>query len=175
MDNIHVPTHEAHLQTKYRRVATLVGQEEFHGITIRDPDKTLAEYVVPHLVNCIITRKAFAQVRMQPNFVSAAFPSPKSDEMERGRQFLGHEQERLAIPIILCCSNGCIIVSWLEEHVTKLQSGEVGPKHHQLMIIKSFQARVGDDRGPHVLPRGVSSIRPERFDGVGIFMLGELE
>ncbi len=42
------------------------------------------------------------------------------------------------------------------------------------MIIKLLQARVGDNGVHHVVQGGLSSVRPKRCNGVGVFILGQL-
>ena len=45
MHDVNVPTHKAHLQAQYRRVAAFVGQYELDGIAIRNPYKALPKDV----------------------------------------------------------------------------------------------------------------------------------
>ncbi len=60
MDNVHVPTHQVHLQTKYSRVAAFKGQKELDSVAIRDLDKALAEDIVSDFVYTIVACKTFA-------------------------------------------------------------------------------------------------------------------
>ncbi len=64
MDNVHVPTHQAHQQPKYGRVAALVGQKELCSKTVRDPDKALAEHIMSNLINTIVTCEILAKMRV---------------------------------------------------------------------------------------------------------------
>jgi hypothetical protein len=105
VNDVNVPTHKVHLQTKNSRVATLVGQQELDGITIRNPDKTLTKDIVSDFIYTVIACKAFTQMRMQPNFVPAALLSPKSNRMEDSCRTLGHERETFTVLIIPRCVN----------------------------------------------------------------------
>jgi hypothetical protein len=64
VDNVNVPTHQAHLQTQNSRVAAFVQQDELDSATVSHPNEALAEDILAALVNGIISRKSLAQMRM---------------------------------------------------------------------------------------------------------------
>jgi hypothetical protein len=95
VNDVNVPTHKAHLQTKNSRVAALLGQQELDGVTICNPDKALTKDVVSDLIDTVIASKSFTQMKMQLNFVPVALLSPKANWMEDSCRTLGHEREAL--------------------------------------------------------------------------------
>ena len=82
MDDVDVPTHQAHLQAEDSRIAAVVGQDKFNGVTIRDPDEPLTEDVVSDLIYAVVACEAFAQMRVQPYFIAATLPSAKANGVE---------------------------------------------------------------------------------------------
>ncbi len=80
--DVYIPAHRAHLQTKNSRDATLIQKEEFHSKTIRHPDKVLSKYIILHFVDGVISSVAFAEVRVKPHLVTAAFAGPETNWVE---------------------------------------------------------------------------------------------
>ena len=64
VDDIDIPAHQAHLQTKNCRIAAVVRKDELDCITVRNPNKALPEDIMPDLVNPIIACKALAKMRV---------------------------------------------------------------------------------------------------------------
>ena len=62
MDDVHVPTHQAHLKSKDRWIIVIVREDEPDSIAVGDPDKTRAEQHMTILVDGPVTSKAFAEV-----------------------------------------------------------------------------------------------------------------
>jgi hypothetical protein len=101
VNDVNIPAHQAHLQTQDSRVATIIRKNEFDGIAVRNPNKLLPEDIMPDFVDTIITYKAFTQMKVQPYFVAAAFPSSEANWVEDRLRFLGHESESFSVPIVL--------------------------------------------------------------------------
>ncbi len=117
--NIHVPTHKAHLQLQNSRVAASVGQNEFYGIAIGDPEKALSKYVVSAFVDGVVSRKSLTKMLVEPNFVAAGAASAKANWVEDCSRAFGHERVAFTRPVIVSCFGGCGVVAWLEEDKTK--------------------------------------------------------
>jgi hypothetical protein len=105
MDDVHVPTHQPHLQTRYSRVATFVGQDEFNGIRIGYPNKTLTQDVRMTFVDGLIPRESLTKMGVELNLVSASAASTKADWVQDSDGALCHEEEAF---------DRCLIISWLQ-------------------------------------------------------------
>ena len=82
MDDVAVPAHETHLEPQDGRVTTLVGKDEFDGVAVCHPHKLLAEDVLAYFVNGVVAGEAFAEVGVQPSFVTTSATSTKAYGME---------------------------------------------------------------------------------------------
>jgi len=103
---IHVPTHKAHLQTQNRSVAAFVGYNEFYGVAVGDPDKTLSKYVMLAFVDVIIAGKSLTEMRVEPNFVAAGAASTEENWVEDYSGAFCHEREAFACPVIVSSFGG---------------------------------------------------------------------
>jgi hypothetical protein len=119
MDNIGIPTHQTHLQVEDGWVGTIIGKDEFNCITVSRPHKTLAKEHVVALVHGLIPRETFTEMRVEPNFISAAAPGTKCDWMKNGCGILCHKAEVRSRAVgVHCCGRG-IVVSWLANNIAK--------------------------------------------------------
>ena len=82
MDDVAVPAHETHLEPQDGRVTTLAGKDEFDGVSVRHPHKPLAVDVLTYFVNGAVSGEAFAEVGVQPSFVTTSTISTKAYGME---------------------------------------------------------------------------------------------
>jgi hypothetical protein len=114
MHNAYVPTYKAHLQMQNCRIATLIGQNELNGITVCDPDKMLAKYILSAFVGCVVPREFLLKMLMQPNFNLLGTVSAEVNWVEGCSGIFCHEGEAMSILIILCSFGGRIVISWLK-------------------------------------------------------------
>jgi hypothetical protein len=82
MNNIDIPAHQSHLQSKDSRVRTVVGHDKFNGITIRNPYKPLSKEILPTLVDGEVACESFAKVGMQPRFVATRSAGSEANWIE---------------------------------------------------------------------------------------------
>ncbi len=114
MDDVHVQTHQAHLQTQYSRVAAFVGQNELNGIRIGYPNKTLTKDVHTTFVDGVIPREPLTKMGVELNLVSASAASAKADWVQYSSGALCHEREAFSVQVILGSVDQRLIVSWLQ-------------------------------------------------------------
>ena len=112
--DIHVPT-----QGASARVAAFVGQNEFYGMAVSDPDKAFSKDIVSAFVDGVVSRKSLTEMRVEPNFVAAGAASAKANWVEDCSGAFGHEREAFTCPVIVSCFGECGVVAWLEEDKTK--------------------------------------------------------
>ncbi len=72
VDNIDVPTHQAHLQSKDGVIGTVIGEDKLNCIAVCNPDKSLTKQVMAALVHSVVTSKTFAQMGVQAYLIAAA-------------------------------------------------------------------------------------------------------
>jgi hypothetical protein len=81
MHDVNVPTHKAHLQAQYCRVAAFVGQYELDGIAIRNPHKALPKDVRTTFVDGLIPGEPLTKVGVEPNLISVGATGVKTDRV----------------------------------------------------------------------------------------------
>ncbi len=63
--NIHVPTHESHLQAQYGGIPSVIRQDKLDCIAICDPSELFIKAHMAVFVNGPIASKSFPEMRMQ--------------------------------------------------------------------------------------------------------------
>jgi hypothetical protein len=101
VNDVDIPAHQAHLQTQDSRVAALLRENEFDGVTVHNPNKTLRKDVMSDFVDTVVACETLAKMGVQLNFVSAAFPSTKANGVEDSLEILSHESEAFFILTVL--------------------------------------------------------------------------
>ena len=122
MNDIHVPAHESHLQTKEGWVITVVRKDEPDGIAIGDPSETHTPEKVSARVNCPIASKTFAKVGVQLSLAATAASSAKRNWTQFQVALGPHE---LAFPtshLSTHSGEGFGIIRWLEGSISKSKS-----------------------------------------------------
>jgi hypothetical protein len=97
VNDVDIPAHQAHLQTQESRVAAIIRENEFDGVTVCNPNKALSEDAMPDFVDTVVACKTFAKMGVQPYFVAAAFPSTKANGVEDSLRILSHESEAFSV------------------------------------------------------------------------------
>ncbi len=80
--NIHVPTHESHLQVQYGGIPSVIRQDELDCIAICDPSELLTKAHMAVFVNGPIASKSFPEMRVQLFLVAACTATSKCDRMK---------------------------------------------------------------------------------------------
>ncbi len=114
MDNVHIPPHQAHLQTQYSRVATFIGQDELNGITNSYPNETLTKDVRATCVDGVTPREPLTKMGVEPNLISASAASAEADRVQDGSGALCHEGGAFSVQVILGSFDRRLIISWLQ-------------------------------------------------------------
>ncbi len=82
MDDIYIPAHQTHLKAENSRIGTIRRKDEFDPIAVSCPYKLLPKEHMATLVDQSVTGKTLAEMGVETNFITAAPPSTKSNQME---------------------------------------------------------------------------------------------
>ncbi len=82
MLNIHVPTHEMHLEAKNRRIAAIVREDKLQSITVGYPREALAKTHVAAFIDCVVAGECLAKVGMKTFFVALSTTASECNRVE---------------------------------------------------------------------------------------------
>ncbi len=124
------------------------------------------------LVDCPVTRKALAQMRVKTSLVSATSLSTKCYWLkDRGRVFC-HGEEVFPGAIGYHSCFGCRVHCWLTNHKGKTNQGEISADSHKLLVVKPHQAWVGKYCLLDVLKCLLGIIHPVQCHYLSVFVFG---
>ena len=69
MDDIHVPTHKAHLKAKDSLIGSVVHKDKFDSIEVSDPDESTTVAHEAYFVHSPVPAKVFTEVGMKMLFI----------------------------------------------------------------------------------------------------------
>jgi hypothetical protein len=82
MLNIHVPTHELHLEAKNCRIAAVVREDKLQIISVNYPHEALAKTHVAAYFDCVVAGERLAKVEMKPFFVAPSTTASECNGVE---------------------------------------------------------------------------------------------
>jgi hypothetical protein len=101
---------------------------------------------------------------MEANLVSAGATAAESNGMECCLGFFCHEVKVAALHSRVHGGQGEVIVGWLTGNLSKTIGREVGAKDNQFAMIKTAQARIGNDSLAHLFKSSLGIVGPVWVD-----------